>query len=88
MDPLFDAHSIEEIKIYSDYNNRFDPPEDTKLPLSSPNDKGGNPSINLGSSRVLIDMKTKKTDELPSMDNTNPMSSTMPSFSFKNKNTK
>ena len=87
MDPLFDVHSIEEIKIYSDYNNRFDPPEETKLSLNSPNDKW-NPSMILGSPRVLIDMKAKKIDELPSMDNTNPMSSTMPSFSFRNKNVK
>ena len=93
-DPLFDGQSIEEIKIYSDYSNCLEPEDkldDFNIPLlSSPIDLKINNFVSSESPRVRVESKNKKIDEGPSMDHTNQMSSTMPSFnfSFKHKNPK
>lgn len=85
-DPLFDAHSIEEIKIYSDYSNHHEPVfDDNKMFTNSPVNAIP-PVIICDSPKIHDDSKFRKNEEGISMDNTNAMSSTMPSFSFKSKN--
>ena len=90
-DPLFDAHSIEEIKIYSDYNKCMEPPEEKNFRdfMNSPMEANLNQPIVWESPKIRLDVKFKAWEEGPSMDNTNQMlSSTLPSFSFKNKTAK
>jgi hypothetical protein len=93
-DPLFDAHSIEEIKIYSDDYQVAEVEqmsvERQYLFSNSYIDNKLMPPMQCESSRMRLDVQLKRSEDMPSMDNNNHMSTTMPSinFSFKNKNSK
>lgn len=94
-DPLFDAYSIEEIKIYSNYPQIVEldqsSTERKEISLIAPRIyKDPNP-IYWEPPHIKINFQNKKDEEVGgSLDNTHQMSSTMPSFnfSFKNKNYK
>jgi hypothetical protein len=93
-DPLFDGQSIEEIQIYSDYHQMADTEqmsvERHGLFSNSPIDNRMMLPIQSESPRVRLDLQFKRNEDMPSIDNTHHMSTTMPSvnFSFKNKSSK
>ena len=93
MDPLFDGQSIEEIKIYSDYNNLLVNDHEWMDPnmqsLLSPKFNISYP-VHWESPQIKLDVKFKRIEEGQSIDNTNQNCSTIPSFnfSFKNRNSK
>jgi hypothetical protein len=93
-DPLFDVHSIEEIKIYSEYHQVAEVEqmsvERQDLFSNSYIDNKLISPMQCESSRMKLDVQLKRNEDMPSMDNNNHMSTTMPSinFSFKNKNSK
>lgn len=93
MAPLFDAQSIEEIKIYSEYSNWLENDgewlDNNLQSYPSPKFNISNP-IHWESPQIKFDVKFKRIEEGQSIDHTNHNCSTIPSFnfSFKNKTSK
>lgn len=87
-DPLFDAHSIEEIKIYSNYPQNSESEEiSVEKDLHQTSGKAVIPPIRCESPHIRVDLYHRK-EESGSVDNTHYWSTTIPSFnfSFKHKN--
>ncbi|CAI2384348.1 unnamed protein product [Moneuplotes crassus] len=81
-DPLFDAHSIEEIKIYSNYPQNVESEANSiEKDLSQAPGKAVAPPIRCESPHIRVDLFPKK-EESGSVDNTYYCSTTIPSFNF------
>jgi hypothetical protein len=89
-DPLFDAHSIEEIKIYSDYSRGI-ALEDNEIELevhASPIEPKVSNFVESKSPKVKVECQQKMNEDGISIDKSHQMSTTMPSFNFSFKNKK
>lgn len=89
-DPLFDAHSIEEIKIYSDYNLGITS-EENEVVLqheTSPIETKINNFMASESPKLKIKCLPKMNEDGFSVDKSHQMSTTMPSFNFSFNNKK